>query len=200
MRKWYFDLRRHFHNLKALVAYQKGNCHSESAGKYPLSCYEQFNDIDLRRVQINNTFLFLEAQISISGPLFCSPNVKIKLCYDAHLFWSAVDFLSFTGQPKCHPKTKMGKTRGGFTTTGTFSFPQESSLTSFIHLFIYFTCLKHPPQLMNSTFMIFSKYCADTITHSQKHEIHTRATLSFKWPKTAFYRHTQLKFQQKSAS
>jgi hypothetical protein len=105
----------------------------------------------------NNSFKFLESQISISNKhittFMYSKNFVSLLSLGKPLYQNAQDFFSFTGEQNFQPITRLGTILGRLEAAVTYSHPKESLLLSFLHLYIQARSLQYPALLIRDACM-----------------------------------------------
>ena len=156
-----FGISRYFDDLRALVAYKKGDKRSKDVATKIIKllsskCYHE-SMILIPEESSNNTFTFLESQISLSNKnisaFMFSKNFLSLLSNGKFSSVNAQQFHSFTGESKYRLFTRMGTVLGRLSAAESYSYPPENLFISFIHLYIQFRALEYPPAFIQSACM-----------------------------------------------
>jgi hypothetical protein len=151
-----FGMSRYLDDLRALVVYEKGNPTSEYNAMKIINlladnCYHEAMVL-IPEKSSNNSFQFLESRISISLKTITAylhnKNFQDLLQEGRPMILSSQHFHSFTGETPGRQHVRMGTIFGRLAAAEIYSYPQESLVISFIHLYIQFRALKYPPEMI----------------------------------------------------
>jgi hypothetical protein len=159
-----YTMSRYMDDLRALIVYKKGCSHSKSTASTLINmlatkCYHETMILVPEQTN-NNTFTFLEAQLTITNKSISSfmhsKNWTSLISTGKQKFINAQHFHSFTGEPSSKQTTRIASILGRFAAITAYSYPPENIILSFIQLFADFKALGYPTTLIKDA--LYKKY------------------------------------------